>query len=88
MRDIISPHRQLKEVQNKAGDLQNENTGLHNKVAILQNKVASLKSDRAKLQNMNFAQEIDVKLFQKLFMEVSGGHFVKKKKVSTTDERF
>ena len=48
---------------------------LHNEVVKLQNNVAGLKSKNAKLQDMNFAKEIDIKLFRAVSKEVSENLF-------------
>ena len=56
---------------------------LHNEVAKFQNNVAGLKSKNAKLQDMNFAQEIDIKLFRAVSKEVSENLFFNKIQLRT-----
>ena len=53
-------------------------TELNNKKVALQNELARLKSETAKLQDMNFAQENDIQLYEAVFKEVSGSHFLQK----------
>lgn len=72
MTQFISPYRKLEETQKKAEDLQNEVTVLYYEVAKLEIKISDLKNEKAKLQDLNFSQEFEIKLNRTLEKEVSG----------------
>ena len=72
---FISPYRKLEETQKKAEDLQNEVAELYYEVAKLEIKISDLKKEKAKLQDVNFSQEFEIKLNRTLEKEVSGNVF-------------